>query len=140
MNREDLNLYLTLTSAIFVGLGFFFSLFKYYRSRSRSIVVETKITQIDSKSVALIWVRSVGQAPVIVRKVAFSLTVWGDTPRLIVRGPMRALQILEILCNPDLYYPSDDAIISVNPSLPATLAEHQLVTVEIGLDDFMHSS
>lgn len=139
MNRENLTLYLSLTSAVFAGLGFFFSLFTYYRSRSRSITITSGVTQVDSKSVAFIWVRSVGQAPVIVRQVTFSLAVWGDTPHLIVRGPMRALQILEILRNPDLYYPSSDAIISVSPSLPATLAEHQSVMVEIDLDGFMHS-
>jgi hypothetical protein len=139
VSRDDLNFYATMVGALFAVLAFLFSFLVYLRSRSRRLVISSRLELVDGKPSAVVSVTSTGQAPTVIQSVALSLTVWDNNkPRLIVPWPMKVLRVLDDLANHEaaVCYPSDHALTAATPTLPTTLSEHQSASVTIDLRRF----
>ena len=124
-----------------VGLISVLSLFFTYRSatyvRKKRLNCKS-LLKVDDKIFALIKVRNLGAPNITIEKVALSLIVWEDSPRLQLSGFKLILQMIDSIWN----YQRDRVYISQSkiryPSdfkFPLTLTESQSVEVSIDIKE-----
>jgi hypothetical protein len=96
ISREDIGFYVALLVAIATVFGILLQLWSYWRSRMRRLSITSYATLVESKPAVVVKVTNVGQPPIVVEKVAFSLHVWDDGPSLRVPSALKALRAMEI--------------------------------------------
>ncbi len=131
--EKCMNLFFKVLGAIFSGIKMVYLI----RSRHAKCKISSKLELLEGKPTAVIRVLKEGPKRLVIESIRLPLTVWDDSPRLIVRGTDKVIRIYDDFLGSTsiLRYVSDKVVKYSDKE--RKMDEGDVLLASIGIDEMM---